>query len=338
VKGHAERWASPSWRREATTWITGALAEQGITVTGEIEQPRIRFWATSLTVPTDIGRVWFKENHPSQAFEAALVDVISGVAPDHVIPVVAIEPSRGWLMTLDQGPTLREVEETQGPDAVEDHWVRVVREFGELQRRLSAHECSILRSGLPASPPEDEVALQRRRIAALVALDPAHPLHLDEEGERAAYASLPIIAAAADALAALPVPTSVDHNDLHSNNAFIPAGAPLRFFDFGDALWAHPFGTLFVPLRSVGRGLGGGDPRESDVGRRVIDAYLDVWDDLAPRDQLRSGVDAAMVLGSVHRSESWIRLAPGTPATEYEFMGSSVGDMVSGQGFLAASD
>ena len=63
-------WAGKAWRAEAERWIEVALRERGIAVTGAIDQPRIRPWSTLLTVPTDAGLVWFKENCPGQAFEA----------------------------------------------------------------------------------------------------------------------------------------------------------------------------------------------------------------------------------------------------------------------------
>ena len=110
-------WAGKTWRAEAERWIEVALRERGIAVTGAIDQPRIRPWSTLLTVPTDAGLVWFKENCPGQAFEAPLLAVLADVVPDAVAAPLAVEPARGWLLTADSGTTLaeRSGEEVSGP-------------------------------------------------------------------------------------------------------------------------------------------------------------------------------------------------------------------------------
>ena len=83
-------WSSSDWRREAEAWILDRLACAGRTVTGPIEQPRIRVWSTQLTVPTDVGRLWFKENSAPGAFEAALVARIHARSPGRVLPPLAL--------------------------------------------------------------------------------------------------------------------------------------------------------------------------------------------------------------------------------------------------------
>jgi hypothetical protein len=75
--------------------------------------------------------------------------------------------------------------------------------------------------------------------------------------------------------------------------AIDPAG-PFRFFDFGDAVWGHPFTTL-------------GSVRE-DVDDAVVTAYLENWTDLAPLDVLRNELEIAEPLHAVHRMVSWHRL------------------------------
>ena len=69
----------------------------------------------------------------------------------------------------------------------------------------------------------------------------------------------------------------MQHDDLHAGNV-LPAAHGVggdRFFDWGDAAVAHPFGTLLVTLRSMAATLG---LRPDDAAlRRVRDAYLDAW-------------------------------------------------------------
>jgi hypothetical protein len=61
-----EVWASPEWRQQAEQWIDLVLETFGVARTGPVEQPRIRFWSTQLTVPTDHGTLWFKVTNNAQ--------------------------------------------------------------------------------------------------------------------------------------------------------------------------------------------------------------------------------------------------------------------------------
>lgn len=308
-------WTSATWRAEATAWIVESLTEHGIQVTGPIEQPRVRFWGTALTVPTDAGLMWFKENHPNQGFEAALVERLAGIAPDRVLPILAIERIRGWMLTPDQGPTLARHEGDRG-----EHRLRVVQEFAALQRALSAQHEVLLETGLSVLDPLDAPDRFSARIEDLASLPARHPFALGPEGAAAASSRIPVVQRASAVLAESGIPQSLEHNDLHDNNAFLPPrdGAPLRFFDFGDSLWAHPFVSLFVPMGQVLEEDDPTDPRDARQGTALIESYLDVWDDLAPRAALRRAVDAALILGHLHRVESWWRIAQGTPEQQLE--------------------
>ena len=79
-------WRSPQWRAEIEAWLGPALAAAGRTATGPLVQERVRFWSTVLSIETDAGRVWVKENAPSQAFEAALVVAVEELVPRTVRP------------------------------------------------------------------------------------------------------------------------------------------------------------------------------------------------------------------------------------------------------------
>jgi hypothetical protein len=308
-------WSSAQWRAQATQWIEAALSDRGIGRTGPIEQPRVRFWGTALTVPTDAGLVWFKANHPNQAFEAALVERVGSICPERVLPVLAIERTHGWMLTADQGPTLARHEGDRG-----EHRVHVVREFATLQRELSGHRDDLVVTGVSVLDPVDAPDLFRARVEDLAALPGRHPFALAPEEAALARARIPTLQRAADVLVDSGVPLSLEHNDLHDNNAFMPdrVGAPLRFFDFGDALWAHPFVSLFIPMSQVLDDEDPTDPRDHPQGRALIEGYLDAWDDLAPRTHLRRAVDAALILGHLHRLESWWRGAQGTPLDQLE--------------------
>ena len=78
-----------------------------------------------------------------------------------------------------------------------------------------------------------------------------------------------------------------------------------RFFDWGDAVVSHPFASALV-LRSVVRWILGVHD-ETAQERRILDAYLEPFTALAPRDELRDVVDVACEVGKVARALVWAR-------------------------------
>ena len=117
----------------------------------------------------------------------------------------------------------------------------------------------------------------------------------------------PSVAAEIVEVAALGLPISLSHNDLHGHNAFDSATG-LRFFDFADSVAANPLSGLLVPLNEVAYFLGEPAPDDARL-RRVADAALEVWSDVVPIDELRAALPAALRLGRLGRAESWRRTA-----------------------------
>jgi len=306
-------WRSRRWRDEAEGWIRGCVAAAGGQITGPIVQTRVRMWSTQLTVPTTAGLLWFKENHPGQAAEAAIIDELARMAPDHVVVPLAVERSRGWLLTPDHGATLATLDRTD-----EHQWCRVVSEFGDLQRRASGGADSLLAAGLVPLLPSMVADHVERHVERMRRLMPGSTVFVPPEVAEDVLRALPALRKTAERLeAAGPPLTSLEHNDLHQNNVFIPRPdeTTLRFFDFGDAVWAHPFTTLSVPVGVLCRewDTQPDDPRIA----RVVDCYLDAWTDVAALAELREAARLARMLGSVHRFESWRRLLDGSPLDEH---------------------
>ena len=311
------RWGTSAWRDEAYAWIERILRDRGLTRTGEIEQPRVRFWATQLTVPTGAGRLWFKENCPGQAYEAGLVEVLADLVPDHVVTPIAVEPDRGWLLSPDAGPTLR------AAGAGVDLWERLAANWADLQRRVAGHADRLIAAGIPAVPPLDMAALVAERVEEFAALPPDDPAHLDAGDAARLRIGLPTVERWAEQVAATGLPMTLDHNDLHSGNAFAPRAGEehLRFFDFGDSVVGHPFSSLLIPLNVLAHELSTGD--DDPRLRRVVDAYLEIWSDLADPATLRAAVDPARQLGRINRSECWRRVLRSADAAERAEWGDS---------------
>jgi aminoglycoside phosphotransferase (APT) family kinase protein len=95
------------------------------------------------------------------------------------------------------------------------------------------------------------------------------------------------------------VRASIDHNDLHTGNVFLDEHGGVRFYDWGDAVVAHPFASLLVAVSVLRMHLdvGPDDPAVT----RSRDAYLEVWSDLAPRAELVAELAVACWVGKIAR-------------------------------------
>ncbi|GAB3941725.1 hypothetical protein GCM10029976_061550 [Kribbella albertanoniae] len=95
------------------------------------------------------------------------------------------------------------------------------------------------------------------------------------------------------------MPLDLELNDVYAANIF--AAGP-RFFDFGNAIWGHPFVSLHSFLTSVVEWTGA--PLRSADREELYDVYLAHWGDR------RAEVEATEALERVHRLVSWVRLIP----------------------------
>jgi len=104
-------------------------------------------------------------------------------------------------------------------------------------------------------------------------------------------------------LAALGVPETIQHDDLHDGNVFV-RDARYLFFDWGDSCVSHPFLSMTVTLYGVIAHLLDPDGGEADVSR-YRDVYLEPFTRFAPRQELVDASPAAVDLGVICRSLSW---------------------------------
>ncbi|SCE87966.1 Phosphotransferase enzyme family protein [Micromonospora coriariae] len=296
----APDWSREQWQVRARSWVDTQLSQAGRRVTGPVE-PRVRPWSLVWRVPTDGGPVWFKANNPGTVHEAVLIAALAGLAPERVLAPIAVDPARGWSLLPDGGESLRDV---LGRDPDLTHWERALPGYAALQLATAPRAGELIALGVPDHRPE--------ALAGLLAelLDDRESLRIgDEDGlspetyERL-RAELPAYAERCRRLADIGIPATVQHDDLHDGNVFAgPDG--YRYFDWGDASVAHPFGTLLVTLRSIryATDLAADDARLA----RLRDGYLEAWTDRYDRRTLVEAAGLAMNLGAVSRSLSWRR-------------------------------
>ncbi|MGH8893432.1 MAG: phosphotransferase [Actinomycetes bacterium] len=306
------RWRDPQWQRIAMDWTGRGLAELGCDVTGEPEQVKARPWSTVFRVPTTRGPFWFKANARGLAHEAALVEALSRWVPDRVLAPLRVDADQGWLLLPDGGRTLREA---QGGTTDLAHWERILVEYAQLQRSVAPFAAEMLALGVPDNRPDALPAVLEDLLTDADALLLDQPSGMTGAQLAEQRAAAPSYARMCAELAAIGIPPSVQHDDLHDANVFVPAdeSEPYRVFDWGDATVAHPFASLLVSLRVLCdlANLAPGSPPVL----HLRDAYLEVWSAEHDIKDLRQACRLAVRVGAVGRAANWRRaLLEATPA------------------------
>lgn len=317
-------WLDPSWQAEAMAWVDEQLLALGRPRTGVADQPHVRPWSTVMTVPTATGAVWFKAAGPGTAYEARLLRELAVWHTPMLLPPLAVDPARGWLLLPDGGLRLRD--RLQGSAGVGE-WERILPAYASLQRGLASRVDALIALGVPDLRPAALPELLARLID-----DPATGL---AEPDQARLSGLmPEFVEWCAQLAASGIAPSLQHDDLHDGNVFVgpseaadPAAdmvvAGDRIFDWGDAVVAHPFGTLLATLRSIAS-------RDAALGRRELrrlrDAYLEPWTTEQPRAALNETVGTALRVGAVGRAFAWERALSGVPPPAHGDYAGAVGE------------
>ena len=257
----------PVWLAEVRAWI-----ESQVEVSGAIEQPHLRPWATALRVPTPDGPVWFKASRDEFAFEAALLELLIPLAPELVTEVIASRPEAGWLLMADAGERARE----QPID-----WAPLVRAYAELQIAAAGQADALLATGA--------FDLRAKRLPSLV--EDLFPCLQPETAERLRD-GLPRIHELLAQLGSSPLPPTVEHGDLHDANVFVRDGH-VRILDWGDANVAHPFLSLTVEMDPAARG-----------------SYLAPWTAFTPLAQLEREAALVEELRYLLRAINWLKVVP----------------------------
>ena len=290
------RWNDPNWRREAETWIEERLDALGQPPAGPIEHNHVRPWGTALRVPTENGDIWFKANIPPLAFEVAVLATVGARRSDRVPRLLDADRTRGWMLMEDAGQPL--APEGGDPPSLEQ-WEDALSAYAELQIDV-AQDADVLRAGgvpdrtAPAMFDDFEALLSNERTVR----PPGHDGLSDDELARV-RALLPRLRGAADTLAGLALPDSIQHDDLHEWNVFLRGGEHV-FADWGDACVAQPALSLSIPLAAVAETVD--DPAAVE---RARDAYYEPWTSLCPRNELIAAHDAAVLLGHVTGLLKW---------------------------------
>jgi hypothetical protein len=312
------RWRDPDWQAEILAWADAQLHASGRRRTGNPKQGKpFRAWSAVFSVPTDSGTVWLKANAIGSAHEGPLLEALARWCPDRVLAPIAIDARRGWLLLPDGGTTLYALD----PDSTDlTHWEQILRDNAELQRTVSGHADEMVALGVPDVRPERLPEIRDDLLSDEAGLRLGRPDGLTGEQFDRLLADAPRYAALCAELAAIGVPASIQHDDLHDNNVFAPdrPGRHCRAFDWGDSSVAHPFVVLLIALRVVA------DRMKLPYGDaallRLRDAYLEPWTADFDRPAMHEACRLALRVGGLSRALTYrSALMEGTPQDHEEF-------------------
>jgi hypothetical protein len=277
-------WTRAAWLAQAEEWI-----RERVDVTGEIEQPHVRWWSTVLRVPTADGDLFFKAVQPVHRFEAALTARLAELQPTRVTEVVDFDAERGWLLMRNAGRRLRELVESA---ADLDHWQRVLPEYAQLQIEVAPYTEELLALDVP----DERLAVLPDLFRELLSVQ---PYGLADDEYRQALASVPRFEEMCRALAEDGLPETIQHDDLHDGQVFVCDDRYL-VFDWGDSCISHPLHSLTVTLRSIAWRLD--LPPGGAELRRLRDVYLE------PFGRSAEVGDLAYRTGTIARAIAWHRM------------------------------
>ena len=274
----------------------------GRRVVGPIEHGHVRPWGTAVRVPTETGDVWFKATIPPLAFEVSVLETLGARSSDRVPRLIDADRARGWMLMDDAGAPL--APEGGDPPTLQQ-WERALAAYAQLQLDAALDAEALVAAGVPhriapAMFGELDALLDDGRTVR----PPGHDGVGDDELARV-RALFPRLREAGAALAALGLPDTIQHDDLHEWNVFCRDGH-FVFVDWGDACIAQPALSLSIALSAVARGAEGPAAVE-----RARDADYEPWASLRPRRELLAAHDAAMLLGHVTGLLKWALINSG---------------------------
>ena len=276
------QWARRGWFFEAALWIEETLAARGRDTTAPIEQ--ISSWCISsiLRAETDAGRVFFKATAPSPLFvdEGTVTHGLAAMFPGRVPMPIAIDPDRRWMLLDDFGPVV-------GWKADVETRVDVLSTFARMQLGTTSRQDELLELGAFDRRP----AWLASQIRSL--LD-APDLGLEDDERERLSALGPRFAEMCERLAAGAVPDALVHGDLHLSNVAGNSDGYV-FFDWTDACLTHPFLDMLVILFE----------EDAELRPPLRDAYLGVWAEVAPEDELLELWALAEPLASLNQAVSY---------------------------------
>ena len=282
-------WARSGWLPEVRRWIESEVERLGHVVLG-LEQAKQWGISSVLRVETDGPELYFKVplRLPLFVEEAVVTRRLAQRFPGYVPAPLGVEPQHGWML-------LAAFEELFDFDSPLEIGKEALRRFAALQLRTVELTDELLSDGCL----DRRLDVLEEQIEPLLN-DPEAVRNLEPDELTELRRLTPSLKAICRRLAEFDIPATLVHGDLHLGNVTRVDGE-LQYFDWTDACVAHPF----IDLLSL--------QWESDEAKRgaLLEAYLEPWLEVAPRERLREAADLAAVVIPLHHAVSYATIVGG---------------------------
>lgn len=281
-------WFHPGWYDEVDAWIDHSLAARRRVRTGPTVPAKVWSLSAVLRVPCDPAPVWFKASCRHFHAEPALTRLVGGMLPEHTPPVVAADEERAWLL-MDEMSGADEEQSEAPPEGLGPAAARIV---ATLQLRSLEHLEEIEDAGVPVRGLTETWHGFEEILAGSIELDELTPEEL-----ATARAHRGEVRAVFDELAALGLPETLVHGDLHPGNV-AHHGEALMLYDWSDAAVSHPFLDAVHLLQRI-------PELEKDATR---DAYAGPWRAAYPDVDVARGLELAAQVNTIFQMVTYEQL------------------------------
>jgi Phosphotransferase enzyme family len=305
----AARWSEPGFLARATDWIDAQLPGLGRRRSARVERLEPRPWSAVLRVPVTGGAVFFKANIPALRHEAALNRALFRLAPDCVLPVLAADDTRGWLLLPDGGTSLRTLVASPADLPL---WAAALERYARFQIAAVPAAGDLLAAGAF----DYRAAGLARRMAEVIAVEARFASNADSLSpaeRRRLESAVPRLEELCAELSASGIPETIHHDDFHDANVLVRDDRPV-FFDWHEGSVAHPFCSLLIVLRVAAHRLG--LPPEDPALQALRDAYLAPWREGLDDARIGRVLGPALSVGYLCRALSWEHIVSGLPVDE----------------------
>lgn len=277
-------WSRPGWFHDAAIWMAQQLAALGYELLGPVEQTNSWCLSCILSAPTSRGRVFLKTGPDFPLFvnEPRLVAGLSTRFPHNVPTSLQIDAERRWMLLADFGPALAH-------QSTPDLRSRMLHQFARIQQAAATDLPYLLQIGCI----DRRLTCLQQQVDQLLS-DAEQTITLPIADLGRLRRAAPHLKALCDRLAAIGIPETLNHGDLHLGNVAHQNGN-LIFFDWTDACIAHPFLDMISIF----------DEKDEALQTRLRDDYLAHWQEHAAPHQLREAWAITRPLSALHQAVSY---------------------------------
>ena len=294
-------WQDTAWKEQVREWIQVQTQNQGILITGEIEQPHMYAWSTVLHMPTDQGKLFFKATAHETLYEAALTQALAAWFPECMPEFVAVDARRGWMLMRDGGDQLRA---SIRPAKDISPWKPVVKRYAEVQIGLAEHVTEML----SLRTPDHRLSVLPDLFSQLLAEEPSFLIDQEKGLTSAEWQEVKDKATRFEEicqqLAAYGIPDSLNHGDFHDGNILVKNGR-ITFFDWGDGDITHPFVSLRNLFVSIEIALDLADYSFTPEMAKLLDLYLEPFQKFTSRENLHTAYQVSRPVATVVKALAW---------------------------------